>query len=84
MVNTILISDNATGLLSAKALVTDRTSGATTNGYTIDCVLYESTSAALPGGLTGAGMSLFVYGSEFPKGSNGMQGAIEPGVTNFY
>ena len=81
--NTILITDNATGLLSAKALVTDRTSGATTNGYTIDCVLYESTSAALPGGLTGAGMSLFVYGSEFPKGSNGMQGAIEPGVTTF-
>ena len=81
--NTILITDNATGLLSAKALVTDRTSGGTTNGYTIDCVLYESTSAALPGGITGGACSLFVYGSEFPKGSNGMQGAIEPGVTTF-
>jgi len=81
--NTILITDNATGLLSAKALVTDRTSGGTTNGYTIDCVLYESTSAALPAGITGGTCSLFVYGSEFPKGSNGMQGAIEPGVTTF-
>ena len=81
--NTILITDNATGLLSAKALVTDRTSGGTTDGYTIDCVLYESTSAALPGGITGGACSLFVYGSEFPKGSNGMQGAIEPGVTTF-
>ncbi len=81
--NTILITDNATGLLSAKALVTDRTSGGTTNGYTIDCVLYESTSAALPAGITGGACSLFVYGSEFPKGSNGMQGAIEPGVTTF-
>jgi len=81
--NTILITDNATGLVSAKALVTDRTSGGTTNGYTIDCVLYETTSAGLAGAITGGACSLFVYGSEFPKGSNGMQGAIEPGVTTF-
>ena len=82
--NTILITDNATGLLSAKALVTDRTSGGTTNGYTIDAVLYETTSAALPAGITGGACSLFVYGSEFPKGSNGMAGAIEPGFTRFF
>ena len=81
--NTILITDNATGLVSAKALVTDRTSGVTTNGYTIDCILYETTSAALPTAITGGTCSLFVYGSEFPKGSNGMAGAIEPGVTTF-
>ena len=81
--NTILITDNATGLVSAKALVTDRTSGGTTDGYTIDCVLYETTSAGLAGAITGGACSLFVYGSEFPKGSNGMQGAIEPGVTTF-
>ena len=81
--NTILITDNASGLVSAKALVTDRTSGVTTNGYTIDCILYETTSAALPAAITGGTCSLFVYGSEFPKGSNGMAGAIEPGVTTF-
>ena len=81
--NTILITDNATGLVSAKALVTDRTSGVTTNGYTVDCILYETTSAALPAAITGGTCSLFVYGSEFPKGSNGMAGAIEPGVTTF-
>ena len=81
--NTILITDNATGLVSAKALVTDRTSGVTTNGYTVDCILYETTSAALPAAITGGACSLFVYGSEFPKGSNGMAGAIEPGVTTF-
>ena len=82
--NTILITDNATGLLAAKALITDRTSGGTTNGYTIDAVLYETTSAALPAGITGGACSLFVYGSEFPKGSNGMAGAIEPGFTRFF
>mgnify|MGYP003124534766 CR=1 FL=1 len=81
--NTILITDNASGLVSAKALVTDRTSGVTTNGYTVDCILYETTSAALPAAITGGTCSLFVYGSEFPKGSNGMAGAIEPGVTTF-
>ena len=81
--NTILITDNATGLVSAKALVNDRTSGVTTNGYTIDCQLYETTAAALPAAITGGTCSLFVYGSEFPKGSNGMSGAIEPGVTTF-
>ena len=81
--NTILITDNGTGLSSTKALVTDRTSGVTTNGYTVDCILYETTSAALPAAITGGTCSLFVYGSEFPKGSNGMAGAIEPGVTTF-
>jgi len=81
--NTIILTDNATGLVSAKALVTDRTSGATTDGYTIDCILYETTAAAIPAAITGGTCSLFVYGSEFPKGSNGMAGAIEPGVTTF-
>jgi len=83
--NTILITDNATGLVSAKALVTDRTSGATTNGYTIDVILYETDSGAFPAALQGAGntVSVFVYGSEFPKGGQGMAGAIEPGVTTF-
>ncbi len=82
--NTILITDNATGLSSAKALVTDRTSGATTNGYTIDCILYETNAAGAPAAITGGTCSVFVYGSEFPKGSNGMAGAIEPGFTRYF
>jgi hypothetical protein len=82
--NTILITDNATGLSSAKALVTDRTSGVTTNGYTIDCILYETNAAGVPAAITGGTCSVFVYGSEFPKGSNGMTGAIEPGFTRYF
>ncbi len=82
--NTILITDNATGLSSAKALVTDRTSGVTTNGYTIDCILYETNAAGVPAAITGGTCSVFVYGSEFPKGSNGMAGAIEPGFTRYF
>ena len=82
--NTILITDNGTGLSSTKALVTDRTSGVTTDGYTIDCVVYETNAAGVPAAITGGTCSLFVYGSEFPKGSNGMSGAIEPGFTRYF
>jgi len=77
--NTILLSDNATGLVTAKALVT----ASNASGYTLTCELYETTAAALPVAISGGTCSLFVYGSEFPKGSNGMVGAIEPGVTTF-
>ena len=82
--NTILISDIATGLKTTKALVTELTN---TNGYVFDAILYEESSAQLAarGGIIGgtALCKLFVYGSEFPKGSQGMSGAIEPGVTTF-
>ena len=80
--NTILISDNATGLVTVKGLVTNVV------GFVLTVELYTTTSAALVAAgttITGAAdQSLFVYGSEFPKGSNGMAGAIEPGVTTFY
>jgi hypothetical protein len=77
---TLLVSDNATGLVTTKLLVTAL---AGNNGYTLTCHAYEG--AALPGSLvTGAGSnSLFVYGSMFPKGSNGMAGALEPSLTTF-
>ena len=81
--NTLLISDNATGLVTTKVLVT----ASNASGYTLTCELYEVTAAALTAAATiitgAASNSLFVYGSEFPKGSNGMTGAIEPGVTTF-
>ena len=80
--NTILISDNATGLATAKALVTDINSVGT-DGYGIAAILYETLAAGMPAAITAGTCSLFVYGSEFPKGSNGMAGAIEPGVTTF-
>ena len=73
---TILVSDNATGLSTAKFLVTAVT-GATLNTLTVEC--YQTVPAALTAGTC----SLFVYGSEFPKGSEGMKGAIEPALSTF-
>jgi len=76
--NTILVSDNATGLVTAKLLVT--TVDAATTGLT--CTSYEG--ATLVGtALIGAANSLFVYGSEFGKGTNGMAGAITPTAKTF-
>ncbi len=77
--NTILISDNATGLVTIKALVLSNTDNATTNGYTLECHAYEGSALTNTSGKN----SLFVYGSEFPKGSEGMKQAIEPNVTTF-
>jgi len=75
--NTILVSDNATGLVTTKLLVVGETTA-----FVFTCQAYDG---AMPAGIvTGAATcSLFVYGSEFPKGSNGMTGAIEPTLSTF-
>ena len=79
--NTILISDNATGLVTAKALVT----AINATGYTLTCELYETTAALLSASIvTGAASnSIFVYGSEFGIGTEGMSGSIQPNVTTY-
>ena len=75
----ILLSDRATGLVTAKALVQSVTSSAGTLQDELTCSLYETTYANLPATLKGANIaSLFVYGSEFAKGSTGMTGTIQP------
>jgi hypothetical protein len=77
--NTILLADNATGLTTVKALVTG-VAGATLNLLT--CTLYGNLLVT-PAAITAGTCNMFVYGSEFPKGSNGMNNAIEPAVTTF-
>ena len=84
--NTILISDASTGLVTIKALITKLENP---NGYVVKAEIYNAAgTTGATGGIPDALLSpnscnLFVYGSEFPKGSNGMSGAIEPGVTTF-
>ena len=83
---TILISDKATGLITAKAIVRSlaNSGGALTNDE-LTCVLYESTAAAFPATLEVAnGINLFVYGSEFGKGTIGMAGSVEPSFTQYH
>ena len=48
------------------------------------CIAMNRTSAALPGGNTAGTNSLFVYGSEFPKGSErNASKLLSLGVTTF-
>jgi len=73
---TILISDQATGLVTAKLLVTSVTD------TDVVCSLYGGD--VLPGGLLNTqNVNIFVYGAEFKKGANGMEGSIEPNFTQY-
>ena len=84
---TVLISDNATGLITAKAIVSSVTQpvGLAT---VAEVLLVPYAAAAFPANvqaLTTAGdVNVFVYGSEFGKGSTdaGMD-SIEPSFTEF-
>ena len=80
----ILIADKATGLVTAKGLVQAVTSSGGTKLDELDCTIYETTYANLPATLKGNNIaSLFVYGAEFAKGSEGMTGSIQPQFTQF-
>jgi hypothetical protein len=68
---TVMISDKTAGSnLNNKAIITavDTANGTITVGY------YE---AAGQGVAAGVACDLFIYGSEFAKGTNGMQGSLE-------
>jgi hypothetical protein len=75
---TVLISDNATGLIVQKGLVQAVTGN---TSAVLQVKLYGTATNALP---VGAGLcNLYVYGSEFGKGAIGMAGSIEPGFTQY-
>ena len=84
---TVLLSDNATGLITAKAIVSSVTqpAGAAT---VAEILLVPYAAAAFPANVqaltTGGDVNVFVYGSEFGKGSTdaGMD-SIEPSFTEF-
>ena len=77
---TILLSDSATGLVTAKALVT----AAPSPGNVLTCQLYETTNANFPAALVSTDETdLYVYGAEFGKGTAGMDETIEPNFTQY-
>ena len=66
---TVYISDNATGL-SNKGIVT----AVNTTAGTFDVAYYEAGGQTFPGTNP---LSVWIYGSEFKKGTNGMIGSLE-------
>ena len=77
---TILVSDEATGLVTQKMLV-QAVTGGTSN--VLDVTIYETATPAAAFTAVGAKVNLFVYGSEWAKGSTGMTGTIQPQFTQF-
>ena len=83
---TILVADNATGLVTSKCIVSDVTQP--TGGATVaEIVVVPYAATALPSGLqttTANTLNLFVYGSEFGKGStDDIMDSIEPSFSEF-
>ena len=84
---TILVADNATGLVTSKCIVSSVTQP--TGGATVaEIVVVPYAGVALPAGLqttTANTLNLFVYGSEFGKGSDIATSypSIEPSFTEF-
>ena len=78
---TILMADNATGLIVQKGLVqgVDDTAGKPAD--TLYVKFYGTATNALPE--TPAGINLYVYGADFGKGAVGMNGSIEPQFTQY-
>ena len=73
---TIIISDETAGSsFSNKAIVTDAApAAAPTPANAVDVAYYEATQAGYAAAST---MTVFVYGSEFNKGANGMSGSLD-------
>ena len=71
---TIVVTD---GYNTAKAIIGVITSSAQFTAYTY------ATDNFTDAGFSDGAVSVFVYGSEFPKGSEGMDGAIQPAFTQF-
>ena len=79
---TILLSDRATGLVTQKMLVQAVSSSSGTLNDVLDCTIYETDT--IDPSLAGANLSAcFVYGSEYGKGSTGMDATIQPQFTQY-
>ena len=74
--NTVIITDNATGLKTLKCYVS------AVSGQTFTVKSYKQ-SALTTVVSDGGAINVFVYGSEFAKGSAGMAGSIDAGFQQF-
>ena len=72
---TVVVTD---GYTTAKGIIS-----VITNGTTMTVNPYTANDWAAAGFTNGQAVSLFVYGSEFAKGTVGMEGAIQPAFTQF-
>ena len=70
--STVLVTDNATGLKTLKCYVS------ASSGQTVTLKAYTADNFTSIAGSGNVGVNLFVYGSEFAKGSASMDGQLKP------
>jgi len=73
---TVVVADAATGLITAKCYVK------AVSGQTITVQPYTAATMAAAG-FSNAPVNLFVYGSEFAKGTSGISGSVYPAFTQY-
>jgi len=70
--STVLVTDNASGLKTLKCYVS------ASSGQTVTLKAYTADNFTSIAGSGNVGVNLFVYGSEFAKGSASMDGQLKP------
>ena len=82
--NTVLVTDSATGLKTAQCYVSVSSAAATDAGTSNATLLpYKVVDLAAAGFSDNEQINIFVYGSEFAKGSDTMSGELKPEFTKF-
>ena len=79
--NTIVVADAATGLLTLKCYVSAINQAA--RSFTVLSYTTADLSSLTVGAATTADVNLFVYGSEFGKGTLGMVGSLDAQFTQY-
>ena len=82
--NTVLVTDSATGLKTSQCYVSV-SSGVASDAGTVDATLlpYKFASLSTAGFVDNEQLNIFVYGSEFAKGSDTMSGELNPEFTKY-
>ncbi len=82
---TLLVSDKATGLITQKVICTGSaisgTSGVSADD--IEVAPYGNSGVWKTGLAAGTAVKMFVYGSEFAKGTDQMKGSVQPNFSQF-
>ena len=82
--NTVLVTDAATGLKTSQCYVSVSSAAATDAGTSNATLLpYKVADLAAAGFADNEQINIFVYGSEFAKGSDTMSGELKPEFTKF-
>jgi len=82
--NTVLVTDAATGLKTSQCYVSVSSKAATDQGTSNATLLpYKVATLGDAGFVDNEQINIFVYGSEFAKGSDTMSGELKPEFTKF-